>query len=787
MNKKITLILSLLLSFGAMSNAMASHFRGGQISWTKVSGNTIEFEVVSSWRSGFIGSSNTFRFGDGQSSNSSKITLATNIDLSGNSYTTVKNVYTHTYSTAGTYTAYFTTCCRISGLSNIGQSQFYISAEVGVGGAQTGSTKTSLPAILQLIKGVNNIPLAVVDPDGGTVSCSIAPANASNGTPSAPTTTSGTLTVSSDCILSWDASSALDKSRYAIQIFYEEGGLKTAHDFIIEINGNLTNAVPVCSITSGIANTSITVGDTATVSVTATDPDGGNLVLTTASGLPVNATITPTLGLQGAIGASPMTATISWTPSTATTAAASLIFTDSNNASCQQALTFDSINVVAINTPPTADAGADANINEADSHTLNGSGSSDADGMVDTYLWTQVAGPIGTFTGANTVSPVYTAPFITGNQTATFSLVVFDDEGLQSLNTDSVDIMVVENDAPPIADAGDDTNIKEGATLILDGSSSFDNETDPLTDFEWVRVGGNANAITLVGALTANPSFVAPLGVGTTVILQLTVNDGLQDSAVSPLPDTNIDGDDLVTIEISENNPPIADAGPDQTVNEETNLVATVVTLDGSASSDPDGDVFTYAWTAPPGTTLSCTTCAQPTFDAPAVSVLTPLTFSLIVTDTDPVNPKSSVADEVTINITNSNLPPQCELGSADPDALWPPNHKMKAVAIIGVTDPMNDSVTLEINSITQDEAINGLGDGDSAPDASIVSGNMFDSALIRAERSGNEDGRVYTINFTADDGFESCTGSVTVGVPHSRKSTPVDTTSVTVDSTVAP
>jgi hypothetical protein len=52
-------------------------------------------------------------------------------------------------------------------------------------------------------------------------------------------------------------------------------------------------------------------------------------------------------------------------------------------------------------------------------------------------------------------------------------------------------------------------------------------------------------------------------------------------------------------------------------------------------------------------------------------------------------------------------------------------------------------------------------------------------SVLLRAERTGlggtQENGRIYVVTFTADDGFEGCTGSVSVGVPHDRKDTPVD------------
>jgi hypothetical protein len=95
------------------------------------------------------------------------------------------------------------------------------------------------------------------------------------------------------------------------------------------------------------------------------------------------------------------------------------------------------------------------------------------------------------------------------------------------------------------------------------------------------------------------------------------------------------------------------------------------------------------------------------------------------------------------------------------------------SVTIEGVSDPDNDPLTVTIDAIQQDEPINGLGDGDTQPDGF---GLGMATAELRAERSGTGNGRVYLIGFTAsDDKQTSCSGIVTVGVPHDKKDIPVD------------
>ena len=214
------------------------------------------------------------------------------------------------------------------------------------------------------------------------------------------------------------------------------------------------------------------------------------------------------------------------------------------------------------------------------------------------------------------------------------------------------------------------------------------------------------------------------------------------------------------------NQVPVAHAGPDQTVNENA-----AVTLNGTLSSDPDLDALSFTWvqTAGPLVTLTGGTTASPTFTAPAVGAggMT-LTFQLVVSD----GHASSAADSVTIHIADTNDPPVCTLAQASPTFLWPPNHTMVPVSILGVTDPNNQAVTFTFTVVTQDEPVNGLGDGDTSPDAA-VSGNQI---LLRAERAGTGNGRVYVVHFTATDAEGAhCSGSVKVAVPHSKKDTAGD------------
>ncbi|HZH78150.1 MAG TPA: hypothetical protein VEY88_19130 [Archangium sp.] len=130
------------------------------------------------------------------------------------------------------------------------------------------------------------------------------------------------------------------------------------------------------------------------------------------------------------------------------------------------------------------------------------------------------------------------------------------------------------------------------------------------------------------------------------------------------------------------------------------------------------------------------------------------------------------------------NRPPVCTGARPSLNSLWPANHAMRTLQVLGVTDPDGDVVALTFSGITQDEPVDGPGSGQTAPDAEGVGQS---EARLRAERAGGGDGRVYALSFTASDGKGGqCSGSVRVGVPHRAGQDAVDS-GQRYDSTTRP
>lgn len=122
-----------------------------------------------------------------------------------------------------------------------------------------------------------------------------------------------------------------------------------------------------------------------------------------------------------------------------------------------------------------------------------------------------------------------------------------------------------------------------------------------------------------------------------------------------------------------------------------------------------------------------------------------------------------------------TNHAPVCSGVTADINQINTPNHAMTLITLSGATDPDGDALTLTITGVTQDEPVNGTGDGNTSPDA--AAGPVGNQVYVRGERAGNGDGRVYRIAFTVTDsnggtctGTGSGDGQVRVKVLHGKK-----------------
>jgi PKD repeat protein len=187
--------------------------------------------------------------------------------------------------------------------------------------------------------------------------------------------------------------------------------------------------------------------------------------------------------------------------------------------------------------------------------------------------------PTAVYTYTSTTYPVSTLP-----KTFTATLRVTDNNDPAKYDTDTVSIIIAEPPHPPVAVPGGPYTGYTGIPLQLDGSASYDiDPSDVITAYRWELDG--VYPYNFTDAIGAKPmvTFTAPG----------TYNIGLQvtDNGVLSPGNTTLSDTKWTTLIIKPNNPPVANAGGPYTVNE-----GGAVQLDGSVSSDPDGNPLTYAW-----------------------------------------------------------------------------------------------------------------------------------------------------------------------------------------------
>ena len=301
-----------------------------------------------------------------------------------------------------------------------------------------------------------------------------------------------------------------------------------------------------------------------------------------------------------------------------------------------EGLTFDDVVFVFDNAAPEANAGPDQSVNAGDTVQLSGAGSSDADDDPLTYAWRVVSRPAGS--SAALSDSAAASPTFVADLPGTYTLELIVHDGVESSVPDLVEI---ETNGPPVANAGPDQSVPVGALVQLDGSASSDPEGSDLT-YRWIlntRPAGSAAVLSATDVVA--PTFVADAP--GSYVAQLVVNDGLVNSA-----------SDIVRIQ-TENRAPIADAGPDQA---DVPLNAAVA-LDGSRSSDPDGTVLSYAWTFVLRPSGSSAVILNPSEARASFTPDRSGRYRLNLTVSDGFTASSDLVD-----ITTVNVPPVANAGS---------------------------------------------------------------------------------------------------------------------------
>lgn len=500
------------------------------------------------------------------------------------------------------------------------------------------------------------------------------------------------------------------------------------------------------------------------------------------------------------------------------------------------------------NQAPIANAGDDQAVNVGETVMFNGSGSSDPDGSIISYEWNFGDGNTG---GGVSVSHAYAS-----EGTYTVLLTVTDDDGATDINscTITVNQVSVEPQTPWQTNANGNlyTNIAWNSTMGYNFTPSISGQITKLGGFfngtKTVYLWNKATGALLKQATVSSSNnwsyaIIEPVsveaGVTYTVAAYLAGSGGSYRVVINTFPrtyeDIRIEGTAYISgnqrptnnyccymygqvdIEFVPeggdiNQPPIANAGPDQTV-----FVNETVTFNGSGSSDPDGSIISYSWNfgdSHTGTGVNTTH-----------SYVAAGTYTVILTVTD--NEGATDTDTCIITVNETNNPPVLNpignktvnegslltftVSGSDPDGdtltysasglpsgatfvgqtfSWTPNYNQAGSCPVtftvsdgSLTD--NEAITITVNNVNRPPVLNPIGnktvnegslltftvsgsdpDGDSLTYSAInlPSGATFSGQTFSWTPNNNQSG-TYQVTFRVSDGSLTDEETITITV----------------------
>jgi len=149
------------------------------------------------------------------------------------------------------------------------------------------------------------------------------------------------------------------------------------------------------------------------------------------------------------------------------------------------------------NEEPSSDAGPDQTMSYNQEVTLDGTGSSDPDGTIESYQWSQIFGTMVSLNTPNQEITTFTTPTQEGE--LLFKLLITDNGSAS--DSDTVSVTVVNTNINPNADAGPDQTIGYSELVTLDGTGSFDPD-GTIESYQWSQISGTMVSLSTPGQPT---------------------------------------------------------------------------------------------------------------------------------------------------------------------------------------------------------------------------------------------------------------------------------------------